>query len=65
MIDVAVIVVPSDRLEQFLPDRSPAFRDAVRYIEVEFQEAMTFPIIVMAIEHDGAGPALTKQKRKS
>lgn len=64
-IDVAVIVVPSDRMESFLPDRSPAFRDAVRYIETEFQEAMNFPIIVIAVEHDGPGPALKKQKRKS
>jgi hypothetical protein len=64
-IDVAVIVVPSDRMERFLPDRSPAFRDAIRYIEDEFKEAMTFPIVVMAIEHDGPGPALKKQKRKS
>jgi len=64
-IDVAVIVVPSDNLERFLPDRSPAFRDAVRYIETEFKEAMTFPIIVLAIEHDGPGDALGKQKRKS
>jgi hypothetical protein len=63
-IDVAVIVVPSDRLESFLPDRSPAFRDAVRYIEQEFPEAMNFPIIVIAIEHDGPGTALGKQKRK-
>jgi hypothetical protein len=65
LIDVAVIVVPSDKLEQYLPDRCPAYRDAVRYIEDEFKEAMTFPIILIAIEHDGAGPALGKQKRKS
>lgn len=64
-IDAGVIVVPDDRMQPFLPDRTPAFRDAVRYIEEEFKEAMTFPIIVIAIEHDGAGEALSKKKRKS
>jgi NADH:ubiquinone oxidoreductase subunit D len=64
-IDVGVIVVPSDRMQRFSPDRTPSFRDAVRYIEQEFKEATTFPIVVIAIEHDAAGIALTKQKRKS
>jgi hypothetical protein len=64
-IDVGVLVVPSDRLESFLPDRAPSLRDAIRYIEVEFKEAATFPIIVIAIEHDGTGEALPKRKRKS
>ncbi len=64
-IDVGVIVVPDDRLQVFLPDRTPSFKDAVRYIEEEFPEAMTFPILVIGIEHDGPGKALPKQKRKS
>jgi hypothetical protein len=64
-IDVGVIVVPDDGLQLFLPDRTPSFKDAVRYIEEEFKEAMTFPIVVIAIEHDGPGEALEKQKRKS
>lgn len=64
-IDVGVLVVPSDRLESFLPDRAPSLRDAIRYIEVEFKEATTFPIIVIAVEHDGQGEALPKRKRKS
>ena len=64
-IDVGVIVVPDDRLQLFLPDRTPSFKDAIRYIEEEFKEAMTFPIVVIAIEHDGHGKALGKQKRKS
>src|ERR1041385_300199 len=38
-IDVGVIVVPSDRMQKFLTDRTPAFSDAIRYIEVEFKEA--------------------------
>ena len=60
-IDVGVIIVPSDHFHTFLPDRTPALRDAVRYIEEEFKEAMTFPIIVIAVEYDGIGPRLTKR----
>lgn len=61
-IDIGVIVVPDDRLQVFLPDRTPSFRDAIRYIEQEFKEATTFPIAVLAIEHDGSGSALAKKK---
>ena len=64
-IDAGVIVVPSDRMQRFLPDRTPSFRDAIRYIEQEFKEATTFPIIVIAVEHDAVGTALPKRKRKS
>jgi hypothetical protein len=60
-IDVGVIVLPSDRLQVFLTDRTPAFRDAVRYIEQEFKEAVSYPIVLMAIEHDRAGKALAKK----
>ncbi|WP_305733278.1 BglII/BstYI family type II restriction endonuclease [Trichlorobacter ammonificans] len=61
-IDVGAIVVPSDRFQLFLPDRTPSYRDAIRYIEQEFKEAMTFPIVVIAIEHDGTGNALPKKR---
>ncbi|MGI9086337.1 MAG: hypothetical protein ACR2HH_01130 [Chthoniobacterales bacterium] len=60
-IDVGVIVVPDDRMQKFLPDRTPSFSDAIRYIEVEFKEATTFPIVVMAIEHDSPGKAMPKK----
>jgi restriction endonuclease BglII len=60
-IDVGIIVVPDDRMQKFLPDRTPAFSDATRYIEVEFKEATTFPIVVLAIEHDGPGKAIPKK----
>lgn len=60
-IDVGVIVVPDDRMQKFLPARTPSFSDAVRYIEVEFKEAMTFPIVVMGIEHDSPGKAIPKK----
>jgi len=64
-IDVGVVVVPDDRLQVFLPDRTPAFRDAIKYIEEEFKEAMNYPLVVMAIEHDGPGNALGKQVRRA
>lgn len=64
-IDVGVIVVPDDRMQRFLPDRTPSYRDAIRYIENDFKEAMTFPIVLIAIEHDGQGEALAKKKRRS
>ncbi len=65
LIDVGVVVVPDDRLQVFLPDRTPAFRDAIRYIEEEFREAMNYPFVVIAIEHDGPGEPLPKQLRKA
>lgn len=65
LIDVGVVVVPDDRLQIFLPDRTPAFKDAIRYIEEEFREATNYPFIVIAIEHDGPGKALAKQSRKA
>lgn len=52
-IDIGVIIVPSDLMQRFLTDRTPSYRDAVRYIEEEFREATTFPIAILAIEHDG------------
>lgn len=63
-IEVGVIVVPSERLQTFLPDRTPSIRDAKKYIEDEFKEAMNFPIVLIGIEHDGPGEALKKQPRK-
>lgn len=65
LIDVGVVVVPDDRLQVFLPDRTPAFKDAIRYIEEEFREAMSYPFVIIAIEHDGPGKALPKQSRKA
>lgn len=64
-IEVGLVVVPSDLLETFLPDRCPSFSEATKYIEVEFKEAMNYPLVLIAIEHDGIGEALPKQKRKS
>ena len=52
-IDVGVIVVPSDEFEYFLTDRVANFSYAVRYVEKELPEAQSYPIILLAIEHDG------------
>ena len=61
-IDVGVIVVPDDRMQKFLTDRTPSYSDAVRYVEVEFKEATTFPIVIVGIEHDGPGKAMPKKR---
>jgi hypothetical protein len=61
-IDVGVIVVPSDRLGVFLTDRGPKMADAKRHVEAARAEDL--PLILIAIEHDGAGSALPKQHKK-
>jgi hypothetical protein len=55
-IDVGIIVVPSDKLGPYLTDRTPRMRDAVR--TVKEARAENLPLLLMAIEHDGPGPAL-------
>ena len=62
LIDVGVLVVPSDRLSNFLTDRAPCMSDAKRH--VGHAKAEDLPLILIAIEHDGAGPALAKQKKR-
>jgi hypothetical protein len=57
-IDLGVIVVPSDQLQRFLPDRTPSSSYAVKVIKE--QDADRLPIILIEIEHDGPGPALIK-----
>jgi len=53
-----------DLFTRLLPDHTPSDRDAVRYIEEEFKEAITFPIVVIAIDHDGPVDALKKKRKK-
>ncbi len=60
-IDIGVIVVPSDRLSRFLTDRTPCLKDALRTIREA--RAENLPILVIAIEHDGPGPPLPKQRK--
>ena len=62
-IDVGVLVVPSDKLAAFLTDRAPCWSDAIRH--VGHAKAADLPLLVLAIEHDGAGVALKKRKKRS
>jgi hypothetical protein len=58
-IDLGVIVVPSDHLQSFLPDRTPSVSYA-RKVIVE-QDADRLPIVLIEMEHDGPGPPLGKK----
>jgi hypothetical protein len=60
-IDVAVLVVPSDRLGVFLTDRGPKIADAKRHVREA--RADDLPLLLVALEHDGPGPALAKQQK--
>jgi hypothetical protein len=62
-LDVGVIIVPSDRLSRFLTDRGPCITDAKKHARVARLEDS--PLILLAIEHDGVGEALKKQKKRS
>jgi hypothetical protein len=62
-IDLAVLVVPSDKLGYFLTDRVAKLSEAKRHIEMARAEDM--PFVLIAIEHDGPGSPLRKQPRKS
>lgn len=60
-LDVGVVIVSSDLLGAFLTDRVPKLRDALRTIKEARAEHL--PFLVIAIEHDGPGPALPKQRK--
>jgi len=60
-IDVGVLVTNSDRLAVFLTDRAAYFSAATR--TVERARAHDLPILVIGLEHDGAGAALAKQSK--
>jgi hypothetical protein len=61
-IDVGIIVVPSDRLGRFLTDRVASLTAARNHVKnLKFED---LPIILIALEHDGPGPALAKQPKK-
>jgi len=65
-INLGVIIVPSEKMQKFLPDRTPSIKDAIRYIEEEFREAMEIPLVIIAIEHDGpSDKPLPKKKTRS
>ncbi len=58
-IDLGIIVVPSDRLQSFLPDRTPSVSYAKKVIAE--QDADRLPIILIEMEHDRPGPSLGKK----
>ena len=58
-IDLGIIVVPSDYLQSFLPDRTPSVSYARKVIAD--QDADRLPIILIELEHDGPGPPLQKK----
>jgi hypothetical protein len=62
VIDVGFLVVPSDHLAPFLTDRGPSMADAKRMVREARVEDL--PIILVGIEHDGAGAALAKRAKR-
>jgi len=62
LIDVGIVVAPSNDLAVYLTDRVARFSDAVR--AVERARAQDLPLMVVGLEHDGPGPALAKQKTR-
>ena len=49
--------------QYYLTDRVANYTYATRYTEEELREAQTYPIIIIAIEHDGfSEKALPKKK---
>ena len=59
-IDLAVLIVPSDRLGRFITDRVATASQTKRHIDMGHFEEM--PFILMAIEHDGPGEAIKKKR---
>lgn len=61
-IDVGVMVMPSTKLASSLTDDVATYRDAVR--SIQRAGASHYPVAVLALEHDGPGPALTKRRTR-
>lgn len=61
-IDLAVLVVPSDKLGVYITDRVATLSQAVRHIRAGHYEEM--PFVMMAIEHDGPGAKIKKKSYK-
>lgn len=58
-VDVGVLFVPDDTLAPLLTDRGPRFADAIRHVRAA--RAEDFPLLLIALHHDGPGDALPKQ----
>lgn len=63
VIDVGVLIVPSEQLCVFLTDRGPSIADAKRLATEARVEDL--PLLFIAFAHDGPGPALPKQRKRS
>jgi hypothetical protein len=61
-IDIGVMVVPSDKLAQSLTNGVARNMDAIR--AVERATASYLPLAVLALDHDGPGPALMKRQTR-
>ncbi len=61
-IDVGALVVAEDRLAMRLGRRVPSFSEAVE--AVERCGTTDLPLIILALEHDGPGPALPKKRTR-
>jgi hypothetical protein len=61
-IDIGVIVVPSTRLAYFPADDVATHTNAVR--DIQRASASHYPLAVLALEHDGPGPALIKRRTR-
>ena len=61
-IDLAVLVVPSDKLGGYITDRVATLSQATRHIKAGHYEEM--PFVMMAIEHDGPGLKIKKKPYK-
>jgi len=62
-IDIGVLVTSSDRLSRFLTDRGPSISDAKRHVKSTRLE--DYPLILLAVEHDGPGEPLAKQPKRA
>jgi hypothetical protein len=61
LIDVGVLIVADNTLGVYLTDRTPRLRDAERHIVESYQ---LFPLLVIAVSHDGPGRALPKREKR-
>ena len=61
-IDLAVMVVPTDRLAYFLTDRVEGVSQVRKYLK-QMKADEDLPLLVVAIAHDGPGAALPKQPK--
>lgn len=59
-VDVGVLVVVSDRLARYLRRGGAGLSDSLR--AAQRCDCAGLPLVVLALEHDGAGPALQKKR---